>query len=499
MSTSKPINRREFLGAAAAASTVTVLPRRVLGGPGFVAPSDKINAALVGSGTQAMRQLMSNWLPREDLHLACVCDPNKDSDDYRDWSPHGLRDRVREFIKNPRWGSDKGIRAGREAGKEMIEAYYANIRGISDYTGCDTYVDFREMLADSDGIDAVIDMTPEHLHATVNIAAMKAGKHVIAHKTLANTVHEVRQTVATARDTGVMTHLMAWNNDPQFHQFRYWIQSGVIGKIKEVHNWTNRPIWPQGWLENPTEKMKVPRGMEWDLWLGPVPDRPYHLDYTHALFRGWYEFGSGCMGDMGNYSLWRTYRILDPGPVVSVRAHAATGSVIVGNQCQWRRSEVAFPTACTIHFKHQDMDIYWYDGGMRPNVSADLLAHGEELGREGILYVGEYGTVLGDYYAREFKLVPESRMRALQGSIPALMKEEEVISATDEYMTAMKEGRQSEGSFINIEHLAEATCLGAIALRFDQTLQWDAENMQFTNSDDANKLLKREYRPGWEI
>lgn len=499
MSNQKHFNRREFLGTAAVASTITVLPRRVLGGPGFVAPSDKINVALVGSGTQALRQLMGDWLPREDLHVASITDPNKDSDDYRDWSPHGLRDRIREFTKNPRWGSEKGIRAGREAGKEVVETYYSDIRGIADYKGVKTYADYREMLAEADDIDAVIDMTPEHLHGVVNIAAMKAGKHVIAHKSLANTLHEVRQTVKVAKETGVTTHLMAWANDPRFQRLKAFVNSGVIGQVKEVHNWTNRPIWPQGWMENPTEKMKVPRGLDWDLWLGPIPDRPYHLDYTHALFRGWYDFGSGCFGDMGNYSFWRVYRVLDPGPVLSVKAYAGTGAVIVGNQCQWRRSDVAFPSASTVHFKHADVDLFYYDGGMKPHIPSEYLKEGEELTREGVLYVGEFGSILGDYYGNDFKLIPENRMNALGGTIPALKKDEEVRGAVDEYVTAMKEGKQSRGSFINVEDLAEATCLAAISLRTGHRIDWDKKKFKITNLEEANKLLTREYRPGWEV
>ena len=132
-----------------------------MGGPGFVAPSDKINVALVGSGTQALRQLMSNWLPREDLHVASITDPNKDSDDYRDWSPHGLRNQHSGVYQKSKVGSEKGIRAGREAGKELVETYYADIRGISDYKGLKTYKDFREMLTEADDVDAVIDMTPD--------------------------------------------------------------------------------------------------------------------------------------------------------------------------------------------------------------------------------------------------------------------------------------------------------------------------------------------------
>ena len=500
MSISKSFTRRAFLATATgAAAAATIIPRSVLGGAGYVAPSDKINAALIGSGTQALRQLMEDWLPREDLHLACICDPNEDSDDYRDWSPHGLRNSVRRFINNSNWGSETGIRAGRNAGREVVESYYTNTREQANYEGCKTYVDYRDMLAESEGIDMVIDMTPDHLHGSVNIAAMKAGKAVVAHKTLANTMHEVHQCVRVAKETGVTTHLMAWNNDPAFYQLKDWLEAGIIGKVKEVHNWSNRPVWPQGWMENPKESMRIPKGLEWDLWLGPVPDRPYHLDYTHALFRGWYDFGAGCLGDMGNYSLWRTYRMLDPGPVISVQANAATGAVIVGNQSQWRRSQVGFPAASTVSFEHKNMDIHWYDGGMKPRIKKGLLAYGEQLPREGILYVGEYGTILGDFLAGKFRLLPESRMNALGRSMPEARQQEEVTHPVDEYMHAIRDGRQSRGSFINIADLAEATCLASIALRTDKHLVWDAASMKLSGDDDAKTLLKRTYRPGWEI
>ena len=291
---------------------------------------------------------------------------------------------------------------------------------------------------------------------------------------------------------------MAWQNDPEFYKLKAWIDAGVIGKVREVHNWSNRPIWPQGWLEYPQKKMKVPRGMDWDLWLGPVPDMPYHLDLTHALFRGWYNFGSGCMGDMGNYSLWRTYRIIDPGPVVSVEARATTGAEIVeGNHSRWRKSEVAFPNSSTIHFTHKDVDIFWYDGGMRPCTPREVLEDGGELAAEGMMYVGEYGKILGDFHCRRFKLIPNNRNKAFED----LMKDdgEEVIDSTDEYMTAMKEGKQSRGSFQEVQLLAEATCLGNIALRAGQRLHWDHDNMRITNLEEANALLRREYRPGWEL
>ncbi len=495
---SKTINRREFLGAAAVASTVTILPRRVLGGAGHVAPSDKLNMALIGSGTMGLKMLMSAWLPSEDLHISCIADPNKDSNDYRDWSPHGLRDNVREFLDEPRWGDDEGIRAGREAGKELVEIYYGKVRGMSDYTGCNTYNDYRELLDEEQDIDGVIVMTPEHLHGTVSIAAMRRGKHVVSHKSLANRFNEVRLACDTARETGLVTHLMAWNNDLEFYQLQDWLRSGVIGTVREVHNWSNRPVWPQGWLHYPEEKMKVPRGMDWDLWLGPVPDMPYHLNLTHNLFRGWYEFGSGCLGDMGNYSLSRVYRILDPGPPLSVEARATTGVEILGNTSRQMRSDVAFPNASTIHFHHKDLDIYWYDGGIKPPTPPELFDTGEQLEREGMLFVGDYGKILGSFHGRNFRLLPQKRMDAFAGSL--LEKEEdEIVTPLQEWITAIKEGKQSRASFQNFQDLAEATCLGNISIRLNKRLEWDTEKAQFTNAEEANQYLGREYREGWDL
>ncbi len=500
MSRTKKLNRREFITTTTGTAAVAaVLPRKVFGGPGRVAPSDRIQVALIGCGTQALRQLMGDWLPREDLQVTAICDPNMDSEDYRDWSPHGLRNSVREFLGNSNWGSETGIRAGRMAAKELIEGYYAKERAQGGWEGLKLYADYREMLAESEGIDAIIDMTPEHLHGVVNIAGMEAGKAVVSHKVLANTLHEVHHTVRAAKETGVTTHLMAWNNDPALYQLWEWLGQGVIGKVKEVHNWSNRPIWPQGWIETPKEEMPIPDGMDWSLWLGCVPDRPYHIDYTHALFRGWFEFGSGCLGDMGQYSLWRTYRMLNPGPVIRVVSNVATGAAIVGNQSQWRRSEVAFPTASTVHFEHKDLDIFWYDGGMKPRIAKGLLAPGERLPNQGVLYVGEYGTIIGNFLGTDFRLLPESRMTALQGSLPAERSGEEVKNSVDEYMDAIRDGKQSRGSFINIADLAEATCLGTIAIRTGEQISWDAANMNMLSDHVPHEFMTRVYREGWAV
>ena len=489
------LNRREFIGTTAAA--FSIVPAYVRGGRGRIAPSDKINVALIGSGTMGLKMLMSSWLPNEHLQVTCIADPNRDSDDYRDWSPHGMRDQIRKFIEQPNWGSKQGIRAGREAGKEVVEGYYGLMRD-TNYTGCRTYNDFRELLDREDDIDAVLVMTPEHLHGAVSMAAMKKGVHSISHKTLANTYQEVHETVKMARDTGLITHLMAWNNDPDFWKLKAWLEAGVIGKVKEVHNWSNRPVWPQGFLDYP-EEMKKPRGLDWDLWLGPEKDMPYHLDLTHALFRGWYKFGSGCLGDMGNYSLNRVYRILNPGMPRMIEARTATDAKIEGHQSRWRRPDVSFPKSSMIHFHHAELDVFWYDGGMKPYTPGELYDSNEELGPEGMLFVGEYGKILGDFHGRNFKLLPEKRHDAFEGAIQPEKTEEEILDGTDEWIAAVGEDRQSGGSFQVFEDLAKATCLGAIALRSNGRLHWDEKAMKFKNNDEANAMLQRDYREGWEI
>lgn len=503
MASKRTFNRREFLGTAAAASTLTILPRHVLGGPHHVAPSDKINMALIGAGTMAINLLVSDWLPNEELHISSVCDPNTDSTNYRDWSRHGIRDRVRRFLDDPSYGeNDEGIRAGREVARYIIETHYRKTRDANSYTGCRPYVDFRDQLEQENDIDGVLIMTPDHLHATIAIAAMNKGKHAISHKTLSNVLHEVRLATETAKKQEVVTHLLAWINDAEYFQLRDWINAGVIGPIREVHNWSNRPIWPQGWLDYLPEQ-SVPEGFDWDLWLGPVPHIPYHQDYTHALFRSWYDFGAGCLGDMGNYSLWRVYRMLELGPPTLIEATSTTGSMVVDNVSRWARTQVAFPHAGTIHFRHPargerpPVDVWWYDGGMKPPTPEELYEDDQTLPSEGMLFVGEYGKILANFLGQKPRLLPEKRMQAFEGSLQT--EEREVVAGDLEWINAIKEGKESRGSFQEVQALAEATCLGNLAIRTNRRLHWDHDAMTITNAPDANKLLRRDYREGWEL
>ncbi len=291
MESKNPMNRRKFISSAVAtAATLTVVPRHVLGGTGYVPPSDKITVANIGCGTQGLRE-MPGLLQNPDIQVVAVCDVNKLTTDYLDWSPNGLRNSIRNTLGDPDWGSNyQGIPGGRDIGKEYVETYYAKNRSSGSYSGCSSYEDYRELLVKEPDIDAIKIMTPDHHHAYLAIEGIKKGKHVITHKPIANRMTEGRLAIETAKNSDVKTHMLAWSERPEYSLILKWINDGVIGNLKEIHNWSYRPVWEQ-WPSRPKESKPIPKGFNWELWLGPVPDLPYHPYYTHNRFRGWYDFG----------------------------------------------------------------------------------------------------------------------------------------------------------------------------------------------------------------
>jgi len=300
------IERRRFMGAAIAAGAFTIVPRQVMGGAGYVPPSERINLAHIGMGTQGFKDI-GELLEDPRIQIVSVCDPNKDSNDYIEWGKGGILRKIRSYLGNNSWRRhETGCPGGRDVGKELVELYYAKNRGQEKFSGCSAYADFRELLAEEKDVDAVKVMTPDHLHATIAIAAMNAGKHVAMHKPIANRLVEGRKVLETVRKTGKATHLMAYGSGEANARIVEQINQGVIGDLREVHNWSSRPMWPQ-YQELPTDRPPVPKGFDWQLWLGPERDRPFHPNYTHTVFRGWYDFGGGPMADMGIYSLWQVF------------------------------------------------------------------------------------------------------------------------------------------------------------------------------------------------
>jgi hypothetical protein len=501
------VNRRTFLAGLGGATTLTIVPRRVLGGPGYVAPSDMILLAQVGCGTQAQRQVNTGLVARPDLQFVAVVDPNRDSQNYVDWGEWGNRDKIREFLGDPSWGAtDTGIRAGRDVARQIMEAYYQKQNRAA--RGIRSYEDFRDMLEKESDIQGVVNITPDHQHASINISALRKGKAAISHKPVASVLHEVRRTVTAAQESAAPSHLLAYSNRPDRHMLAHWITMGVIGHVREVHNWSSRPFWPQGMQEYYKAGLSVPDGFNWELWQGPEPDRPYHPGYTFAVFRGWYAYGTGCVGDMGHYSLWQPYRILKLGIPEFVEARPSTDAVVGEHNVSegGHVSLVAFPKSSTVRWRHPatadrpSVDTFWYDGGMKPQTPEELYDDNEELDDEGMLFVGDKGKILCDFRGNKPRLIPRSRQQAFEASGPGVPPVEDETAADDEWVNAIRNGTKSKGSFEEVAPLAEAVALASIALRVPQKrLLWNAQNMEFTNSPEANNLRRREeYRQGWE-
>lgn len=500
----KKLNRRKFIGNTVAASiAATIVPRHVLGGKGYIAPSDKLTMAYIGCGTQGIREL-NDLLKNPKVQIISVCDPNKFSTNYRDWSTDQIRNLVREATGNTNWGATlNGIPGGRDVGQEMVNGYYARTNATNTKKACNSYEDFRELLDKEKDFDAVKIMTPDHLHATISIAAMNKGKHVVIHKPIANKMYEARLTIETARKTGVSTHLMAYSTIQGNQNLKRMLEDGVIGNLQEIHNWSNRPVWPQ-FTRNPIEPMPIPEGMNWDLWLGPVPERAYHLDYTHMTFRGWYDFGGGTIADMGHYSLWPLFLTLGiDTPPISAEACGTANREIVNQVSQGIENDVAFPYSSMVKFKFPAQkklpafNLFWYDGGMRPAIPDEVENINAELPEEGMMFVGDKGKIVAGFNCENPTLIPNAKMVAYMKdkTRPAEKRE----APNDIWVDAFMNKQESPGSFLKANAITETLLLGGVALRTGKRIYYDSENMKITNNAAANKYFYREYRKGWEL
>ena len=504
MKPKKKMNRRQFINSAAVTTaTISIVPRHVLGGTGYVAPSDKITVANIGCGTQGLRE-MSGMLQNPDIQVVSVCDVNKFTTNYLDWSANGIRNGIRRTLEDENWGANyKGIPGGRDIGKEYVEKYYAKNKPSGQYKGVSSYEDYRELLEKESDIDAVKIMTPDHHHAYLAIAAMKKGKHVITHKPIANRMSEGKLAIETARKTKVITNLLAWSERPEYDLILQWINDGVIGELKEIHNWSYRPVWEQ-WPSRPKDTPPIPKGFNWELWLGPVPDMPYHPNYTHNVFRGWYDFGGGSIADMGHYSLFPLFRAFGiDTPPVTAKAYGTTHRYVDGNTYKWLKNDVSFPESSLIQLKFPKQktlpafDLYWYDGGMKPFIPDELDEDKRDIPDEGMMFVGDKGKILGGFRGEKPEILPARKMKEYQGE--KVLPERERERRSDTWAAAIKENKESPGSFVYAGPVTEAINLAAVALRAGKRIEYDSVNMKITNDEAANKFLTREYRKGWEL
>ncbi|WP_109485877.1 Gfo/Idh/MocA family protein [Occallatibacter savannae] len=497
------MNRREFLETASASACFTILPRHVVAGSGAIAPSDKITLAHIGTGTQGLRE-MPRLMGNPEIQVVAVCDPSKNAIGYRDWGKDDLLNQLRTVLDKPEWrsGTEGTVPGGRDAAKDFVDTYYANEKAAGGRNGCSSYADFRELLEKEKDVDAVKIMTPDHLHGVISIACMKRGKHVIMHKPIANRLHEAKMVIDTARQKKVATHFMPWESNGSMDQVMAWINGGAIGTLREIHNWSNRPVWPQ--YTTVPSAAPVPDGFDWDLWLGPEAERPYSPDYTHMVFRGWYDFGGGSMADMGHYSLWTVFNALDlksPTSIEPAFTHVCGFKDGIAYQVQ---NDYSFPTASAVRFKYPAcggrpaVDLVWYDGGMRPPTPEELEKTNEELPVEGMMFVGSKGKILSGFQLEDPHLIGQGEMPK-DAAGPAHGRGQQVAPSMRQWIAAVRGGaEQPASSFLNAWPISEAVNLYAVSLRTGKKLLYDAQSQKITNVPEANKYLAREYRKGWD-
>lgn len=461
------ISRRRFLGGIAAGATFTVVPRIVLGGKGHVPPSEKTTLALIGMGGQGHVNLF-NFLHLDEVQVVAVCDVNREGGGYISW--------------NWMQGKDRKL-GGREPARRLVDEHYARRKGLGEYRGCKAYADFRELLERED-VDAVMVATPDHTHAVVTMAALERGKHVYCEKPLAYSVHETRRITEAARRAKVATQL---GNHGQASEgarlVQEFILDGAIGPVHQVHVVLGPRFWdPPAWGDRPPDTPPVPDGLDWDLWLGPASERPYHPAYHPWRWRDWRDFGTGPLGDMGCHILSTVFKALKLDYPISVEADCTE----IGPEVHPRSFKVQY------EFPARDgmppVTVTWHDEGFTPPRPKDL-----ESGRRMIspIYIGEKGTLMGH------TLIPEPRRKAY-GAPPKVLPRSP--GQYQEWIDACRGGAPAGSDFVRHSGLlTETSLLGNVAMHFAKKLRWNGPNMRFANEEAANRYLHRDYREGWTL
>jgi predicted dehydrogenase len=468
MSTSKQtdMNRRRFLNfTATGVAAFTIIPRPVLGGPRFVAPSEKVNIALIGAGGQGRTNARA--LFREaDARIIAICDPNERAD-YN-----------RYYYKGE---------AGRKPVKAEIEKHHGQ---NGTQFRCSEHEDFRVLLEKEKDIDAVLCATTDHAHAVVTLAAMRSGKHVYCEKPLTHNVREARLVAKVAKETGVATQLGNQGHSGEgIRATCELIWDGAIGPIREVHAWSDAGRWVEG-SGRPKETPPVPHGFNWDLWLGPRPQRPYHPAYAPYNWRGWWAFGGGAIADMAIHNIDPAVWALDLRDPISVEASAPSVDSEATSPCAIYRFSFG-PRG-----NNPPVKLTWYDGGLRPETPEVLdIADKLEGGGNGIIFIGSKGVISCAGWGGAPRILPDSLADSYK--LPAKTIPRSKGHHRD-WLDACKGGTPASSNFEYGARLTELVHIGNVALRTRKKLIWDAQAMKATNAPEADRLIQGEYRKGWE-
>ena len=397
-----------------------------------------------------------------------------------------------------------GIGAGGKGATDIEQCSHENIVALCDpdwnnaaktfdkYSKAQRYKDFRVMLDQEKNIDAVTISTPDHSHAVAALWAMERGIHVYVQKPLTHSVYEARRLTEAARKYKVASQMgNQGHSNEGVRQLCEMIWAGEIGPVREVHAWTDRPIWPQG-IAQPLASQPVPATLDWDVWLGHAKLRPFNSGYAPFKWRGWYEFGCGALGDMACHILDPANWALQLGHPVSVECVKQEG-----------RTSECFPLKSIVRFDFParnsmpPVTVTWYEGGElppRPQGIAPEVKLGE--GKNGSLFIGEKGILTTGTYGDGTRLLPEERMKDYKFPDPILTRSP---GHYRDWIRACKGGSPACSNFDYAGPFTEWVLLGAIAQRFEGKLLWDAGKMKITNHAEANHLVKEPYRKGWKL
>ncbi len=458
----RSFSRRGFLRSAVAAGCL-VVPGSVLGAQrrrgeagGKEPPGERLNVAAVGLGARGA----GNVEKCEGADVVALCDV--------DW-------------------------------KRAAPAF-------ARYPDAATYRDFRRMLDAEQRIDAVVVSTPDHTHAAIAAEAMRRGKHVYVETPLAHDVGEARELARLAEETGVATQMgNERHSGAGIRRAVEMLWGGGLGPVREVHVWTNRPQWPQG-IARPSGRGPVPAGLDWNLWLGPAPERPYHPAYHPYRWRGWVDFGTGALGAMGCHLMDAAFwgLKLDEAESFSVEPES-TGT-----------EGETYPQASTVRYRFPargdlpPVELTWYDGGRQPP-RPDQLPYGREVGSNGSIFVGRehtmmfgptvFGTTPGQVGPRTLpEFAPVEPKRDYERIPP--VKEGDWKKGSrhvQEWLSACTSGAKPCASFEYSAALTEMVLLGNVALLAGGPIAWDREKMEITGALGAERWIRREYREGWSF
>lgn len=474
------LTRRSFIkNSALAFAGISIIPRHVLG-QGYVAPSDQLNVAIIGGGGKGYSDMMNVW-NNGAAHIAAICDV--------DWNQA-----ANAFTKFPK---------------------------------AKKYKDYRKLLDASKDIDAVTVSVPDNNHAVISMAAMQLGKHVYVQKPLTHDIYEARMLTEAANNYKVVTQMGNQGASSEgVKQMIKWFDEGKIGRVSTVHVWTNRPVWPQG-IATPTDKPKMIDGLDWDVWIGPAQYVDYNPLYHPFKWRGWWNFGTGALGDMGCHLIDPPFRVLGLGYPTEVES--SVGATFIKS---WvpeyypdscppsSRTQLTFPAT---EKNPENVKMTWTDGGLRP-FHPDLIPADHPIGDDnsanGVIMIGEKGIMTCGTYARNPKIYFNNGDILVANKV----KTENPLPENGHqsfWVEACKEGFNSNkhkaltSSFDYAGPLTESVLMGNLAIRSymlrkenqkgryyypgRKKLMWDGINMKITNFEDANQFVKRVYREGWKL